>query len=145
MGTLHGNAGSHFAEKRIRRSIRTPLSHMRPTFCWSSLLALFFFGLAGAQDHSNADSGEVPQAQFNPDAVRVNVTEGDDVRFLRLSGIEGPSQNRVTQIVQDDTRVPGKTASGYPNRPLREASHGEKQSAGLCPNPCNKSLFRLWL
>jgi ligand-binding sensor domain-containing protein/signal transduction histidine kinase len=47
-------------------------------------------------------AGGVPQARLNPDPVRVHVIEGDDVRFLRLSGIEGLSQNRVTQIVQDD-------------------------------------------
>jgi ligand-binding sensor domain-containing protein/signal transduction histidine kinase len=75
---------------------------MRPTFCRLSLLALFFFGLAGARDSSSPDVGEVPQARFNPNPVRLKVIEGDDVRFLRLSGIEGLSQNRVTQIVQDD-------------------------------------------
>jgi ligand-binding sensor domain-containing protein/signal transduction histidine kinase len=75
---------------------------MRPTFCRLSLLALFFFGLASAQGSPSPDAGGVPQARFNPDPVRVNVVEGDDVRFLRLSGIEGLSQNRVTQIVQDD-------------------------------------------
>ena len=75
---------------------------MRPTVCRFSLLALFFFGLASAQGNSSPDVSDVPQARFNPDPVRVNVIEGDDVRFLRLSGIEGLSQNRVTQIVQDD-------------------------------------------
>jgi ligand-binding sensor domain-containing protein/signal transduction histidine kinase len=75
---------------------------MRPTFCRPSLLALSFFGLASAQGSSSPDAGEAPQARFNPEPVRVNVIEGDDVRFLRPSGIEGLSQNRVTQIVQDD-------------------------------------------
>jgi ligand-binding sensor domain-containing protein/signal transduction histidine kinase len=75
---------------------------MRPTFCRLSLFALFFFGLPSARGSSSPDAGGVPQARFNPDPVRVNVVEGDDVRFLRLSGIEGLSQNRVTQIVQDD-------------------------------------------
>jgi ligand-binding sensor domain-containing protein/signal transduction histidine kinase len=76
---------------------------MRPTFRRLSLFALFFFGLLpGAQGSSSPDAGGVPQARINPDPVRLNVVEGDDVRFLRLSGIEGLSQNRVTQIVQDD-------------------------------------------
>src|SRR5580698_2432136 len=76
---------------------------MRRTFCKLSPLALLFFGLASAaQGSSSPDAGEAPQARFNPDPVRVNVVEGDDVRFLRLSGIEGLSQNRVTQILQDD-------------------------------------------
>jgi ligand-binding sensor domain-containing protein/signal transduction histidine kinase len=75
---------------------------MRSTFSRLALLAAFFCGLAGAQGSSNPDAGGVPQARFFPDAVRMNVIEGDDVRFLRLSGVEGLSQNRVTQIVQDD-------------------------------------------
>src|ERR1700685_842682 len=75
---------------------------MSRAFCGLSLLALFFFGLAGARGSPSPDTRDVPQARFNPDPVRVNVVEGDDVRFLRLSGIEGLSQNRVTQIVQDD-------------------------------------------
>ena len=75
---------------------------MRPTFCRLFLLALSFFGLAGAWGSPSADGADVPQARFNPDPVRLNVIEGDDLRFLRVSGIEGLSQNRVTQIVQDD-------------------------------------------
>jgi ligand-binding sensor domain-containing protein/signal transduction histidine kinase len=68
-----------------------------------SLLALFFLGLLpSAQGRSSPDASGVPEARINPDPVRLNVIEGDDVRFLRLSGIEGLSQNRVTQIVQDD-------------------------------------------
>ena len=78
------------------------MSRVRPAFCRISILALCFFGLPGARASSSSDAGGVSQARFNPDPVRVNVVEGDDVRFLRLSGIEGLSQNRVTQIVQDD-------------------------------------------
>jgi hypothetical protein len=75
---------------------------MRPTFSRLSLLALLFFGLPGAQGNSSPEAGGVPQARINPDTVRVSVIEGDDIRFLRLSGVEGLSQNRVTLIVQDD-------------------------------------------
>ena len=39
---------------------------------------------------------------MNPEPIRLNVTDGDDIRFLRLSGVERLSQNRVTQIVQDN-------------------------------------------
>src|SRR4029077_17531657 len=80
----------------------THVSRMRPTSCRLPLFALFFFGLSSAQGSSSPTAGDVLQARINPDPVRVNVIEGDDVRFLRLSGIEGLSQNRVTQIVQDD-------------------------------------------
>jgi ligand-binding sensor domain-containing protein/signal transduction histidine kinase len=75
---------------------------MRPNFCRLSLLALLFFGLPGAQGSSSADAGGVPQARIDPDTVRVKVVEGDDIRFLRLSGVESLSQSRVTHIVQDD-------------------------------------------
>ena len=74
---------------------------MKPTYCRLALLPLLFLGLSTAHGISNPDGG-APQARISPDPVRVNVIEGDDVRFLRLSGIEGLSQNRVTQIVQDD-------------------------------------------
>src|SRR4029077_9445359 len=80
----------------------THVSRMRPTSCRLPLFALFFFGLSSAQGSSSPTAGNVLQARINPDPVRVNVIEGDDVRFLRLSGVEGLSQNRVTQIVQDD-------------------------------------------
>ena len=78
------------------------LSRMRPAFYWLHSFAVLFFGAAGAQGISSPDSGSVRQAQISPDPVRIPVVEGDDIRFLRLSGVEGLSQNRVTQIVQDD-------------------------------------------
>jgi ligand-binding sensor domain-containing protein/signal transduction histidine kinase len=78
------------------------LSCMRPPFCSVYLLALLLLGPCSVQGSPTPDAGEVPRARFTPNPVRLNVDDGDDVRFLRLSGIEGLSQNRVTQIVQDD-------------------------------------------
>jgi ligand-binding sensor domain-containing protein/signal transduction histidine kinase len=78
------------------------MSCLRQAFLGPFLLALLVFGPAGAQGSSSPAAGGVPQARFNPDPVRMKVIDGDDVRFLRLSGIEGLSQNRVTQIAQDD-------------------------------------------
>jgi ligand-binding sensor domain-containing protein/signal transduction histidine kinase len=75
---------------------------MRPTLCRLYLLALLIFGSPSARSSSIADAGSVPQARINPDTVRVNVVEGDDIRFLRLSGVENLSQSRATHIVQDD-------------------------------------------
>ena len=76
---------------------------MRPTFCSLCLFAPLFLGLLpSAQGRSSPDADGVPEAEFAPDPVRLHVIEGDDVRFLRLSGVEGLSQNRVTRIVQDD-------------------------------------------
>ena len=78
------------------------LYRMRPFFCSVYLLALLLLGPCSVRANPTPDAGEVPQARFTPDPVRMSVVDGDDIRFLRLSGIEGLSQNRVTQIVQDD-------------------------------------------
>jgi ligand-binding sensor domain-containing protein/signal transduction histidine kinase len=75
---------------------------MRPTFCRLALLALSFFGLPSVQGSSSPDAGGVPQARISLETVRVNVVEGDDIRFPRLSGVESLSQSRVTHIVQDN-------------------------------------------
>jgi hypothetical protein len=75
---------------------------MRPTFCRLALLALSFFGLPSVQGSSSPDAGGVPQARISPETVRVNVVEGDDIRFPRLSGVESLSQSRVAHIVQDN-------------------------------------------
>lgn len=41
------------------------------------------------------------RAKIAPDIVRLEVTDGDDLRFVRLSRSQGLSQQRVTDIVQD--------------------------------------------
>ena len=43
-----------------------------------------------------------PRATIAPDIVRLDVTDGDDLRFVRLSRSQGLSQQRVTDIVQDE-------------------------------------------
>jgi ligand-binding sensor domain-containing protein/signal transduction histidine kinase len=110
---------------------------MRPSVCRLFLPALLFFGLpSAAQVGSNPDAGGVPQARFSPDPVRVSLIEGDDVRFLRLSGVEGLSQNRVTQIVQDDqgfmwlaTQQGVDRYDGYQFRMFKNDPH---QASSLC-------------
>jgi ligand-binding sensor domain-containing protein/signal transduction histidine kinase len=44
----------------------------------------------------------VSQAQVDPEVVRLSVTEGRDLRFVRRLRSQGLSQQRVTHIVQDD-------------------------------------------
>jgi len=44
----------------------------------------------------------VPQATLNPVSVRLQVMDGEDIRFSHLSTKEGLSQSRVGQIVQDN-------------------------------------------
>jgi ligand-binding sensor domain-containing protein/signal transduction histidine kinase len=109
---------------------------MRTTFYRLSLLALFFLGLPCAKVSSSPDGGGVSEARINPDPVRVNVIEGDDVRFLRLSGIEGLSQNRVTQIVQDDQGfIWLATQHGvdrYDGYQFRTFKNDPRQASSLC-------------
>lgn len=46
---------------------------------------------------------ELPiQVRVDPNAVRVPVIDGSDIRFSHLSRAQGLSQSRVTQVVQDD-------------------------------------------
>jgi ligand-binding sensor domain-containing protein/signal transduction histidine kinase len=74
---------------------------MKTTFARVLLVSLMVCGSRNAW--ASADSiGGVLQAHFNPLPVRLSLVDGDDIRFLRPSGIEGLSQNRITQIAQDD-------------------------------------------
>jgi ligand-binding sensor domain-containing protein/signal transduction histidine kinase len=51
---------------------------------------------------TNTASSVVPQAQLTPGLVRLPVSDGHDLRFVRLRRSQGLSQQRVTHIVQDD-------------------------------------------
>lgn len=51
---------------------------------------------------AEAQIANLKQAHVNPRPVRVAVTDGDDIRFNRLSTEAGLSQTRVAQIVQDN-------------------------------------------
>jgi len=67
------------------------------------LCAPFFISPMGAQSRlmPSADS-DLQQVHFNAQTVRVNVAEGEDIRFSRLTTNAGLSQTRVAEIVQDD-------------------------------------------
>jgi ligand-binding sensor domain-containing protein/signal transduction histidine kinase len=84
------------------RTRSAQLSRVSQPFLTVPLFALLFIVLPSAQAAPTTDPGGVPQARIDPHPVRVAVLEGDDIRFLRLPGVEGLSQNRVTQIVQDN-------------------------------------------
>lgn len=51
---------------------------------------------------TNTPSTVVPQAQLTPGLVRLPVSDGHDLRFVRLQRSQGLSQQRVTHIAQDD-------------------------------------------
>src|SRR5690349_9679178 len=70
------------------------------------LWTLIFFGAltahaAGAEAQA-VTSSQPSQASVRHELIRLPVTEGSDIRFVRLSRAQGLSQQRVTHIVQDD-------------------------------------------
>ena len=76
---------------------------MRPTASSAVVLLL----IAAVSSFAQGTSGSQPasasaRAQIDPRIVHLGVTDGDDLRFVRLSRSQGLSQQRVTHIVQDD-------------------------------------------
>jgi len=70
-------------------------------------LAVVYFGIAfgNCLAQNNLESQPLvgpPQAQIAPRVAHLGVTDGNDLRFVRLSRSQGLSQQRVTHIVQDD-------------------------------------------
>src|SRR3954469_12569860 len=70
------------------------------------LWAVACFSLASvacfAQGYAGSTLPSAPaQARIDPQLVRLPVTDGSDLRFVRLSRSRGLSQQRVTHIVQD--------------------------------------------
>ncbi len=66
-------------------------------------LCLFFAAVPcpAAADLQNA-SLAVPQAQVNPEVMRLPVIDGNDIRFTHVSTTQGLSQTRVPSAVKDD-------------------------------------------
>ena len=118
-----------------------------------ALCVLLFLLVSRAQGALNPDFAAVPQARLNPDALSLSVAEGDDIRFLPLAGVEGLSQNRVTQIVQDnDGFVWLATQQGvnrYDGYQFRMFKHDPAQPKSLCGvfmlSFFKDHLGRLWL
>ena len=65
-------------------------------------LAIFFLFSGAVPCAGASESRTVPQAQVNPQVIRLPLIDGNDLRFTRLSTAEGLSQSRVAQIAQDD-------------------------------------------
>lgn len=77
---------------------------MRSVVQPAAILAILACAPLGAQEQASPPpaSPAVPQVRVDSDLIRLSVTEGRDVRFVRLSRAHGLSQQRVTHIVQDD-------------------------------------------
>jgi ligand-binding sensor domain-containing protein/signal transduction histidine kinase len=70
-------------------------------------LAVTYFLLASAAALAQPINGSPPAAgppwaQVDPNTVHLDMTDGSDLRLMRLSRSQGLSQQRVAQIVQDD-------------------------------------------
>jgi ligand-binding sensor domain-containing protein/signal transduction histidine kinase len=66
-----------------------------------ALAVIAFSAIVTTTCHAELSPGPAV-AQIDPQTVRLDVTEGHDLRFVRLSRSQGLSQQRVTHIVQDD-------------------------------------------
>src|SRR5262249_14431549 len=70
----------------------------------SALVFTLLMTRAGSSIASPANivAGNVTQARIAPKVVQIDVVDGKDLRFSRLTRAEGVSQTRVSKIVQDD-------------------------------------------
>src|SRR5215469_4085024 len=96
MKSAHQNGASRNPGVACRRSL--------PGFLL--VLSILLGDVCGAQRVTQKASAlnvsaSVKKVHVNPRIVRINVRDGDDIRFNQLSTGEGLSQTRVSQIVQD--------------------------------------------
>jgi signal transduction histidine kinase/ligand-binding sensor domain-containing protein len=68
---------------------------------WTPALALAFLVPCSDNALGNA-AGIVREARVDPKVVHIEVLDGTDLRFSRLTRAQGVSQTRVSTIVQDD-------------------------------------------
>jgi ligand-binding sensor domain-containing protein/signal transduction histidine kinase len=71
---------------------------------WSFLLcgAIFCATIASAYSATRAGADSLPDARLDSLPTRINVVDGQDIRFRRLSEGAGLSQTRVGSVVQDN-------------------------------------------
>jgi signal transduction histidine kinase/ligand-binding sensor domain-containing protein len=71
--------------------------------CLSGFLCSLSGSVVEAQDDRlTGSSPGVVQARINAVVVKIPVTDGNDIKFMRLTTAEGLSQIKVSQIVQDN-------------------------------------------
>jgi signal transduction histidine kinase/ligand-binding sensor domain-containing protein len=75
---------------------------MRNAWRRAAAIALPFLVPCSGSALGNA-AQTVQEARVDPDVVHIEVRDGEDLRFSRLTRAQGVSQTRVTTIVQDDT------------------------------------------
>jgi ligand-binding sensor domain-containing protein/signal transduction histidine kinase len=123
----------------------------RDNTVWAALLLT----MAICQYACGAPGGEspVPQARIDPKVVQLQVTEGTDIRFTRLSRAQGISQTRAEAIVQDDrgfmwfgTQYGVNRYDGYEFRSFRHIDGDPRSLCGVYIRTLFKDREgRLWL
>lgn len=102
---------------------------------------------------ASGDESAVPQARIDPKVIHLEVVEGTDIRFTRLSRAQGISQTRAEAIVQDDRGFmwfgTQYGANRYDGHEFRSFRHIEGDARSLC-GAYIRTLFedregRLWL
>src|SRR4030081_2651826 len=86
----------------VRRAVHARLSGVRGPRRGTQVSAALLMTICMHARGASGDESVVPQARVDPKVVHLDVTEGTDIRFTRLSLAEGISQTRVESIVQDD-------------------------------------------
>jgi signal transduction histidine kinase/ligand-binding sensor domain-containing protein len=106
---------------------------------WAALLMTMAWAIPAICAHASVASAEesvVPQVRIDPKVVHLDVTEGTDVRFTRLSLAQGISQTRVEAIVQDDRGFmwfgTQYGANRYDGHEFRSFRHIEGDARSLC-------------
>src|SRR6266702_2678657 len=95
----------------------------------------------------------VPQARIDPKLVNLEVTDGTDIRFTRLSRAQGISQTRAEAIVQDErgfmwfgTQYGASRYDGHEFRPFRHIEGDARSLCGVYIRAlCEDREGRLWL
>jgi signal transduction histidine kinase/ligand-binding sensor domain-containing protein len=138
-----------------RRAVHARLSGLRGRRAgmqvWAALLMTT--AICAHARGASGDESVVPQARIDPKVVHLDVTEGTDIRFTRLSLAQGISQTRVEAIVQDDRGFmwfgTQYGANRYDGHEFRSFRHIDGEARSLC-GVYIRTLFedregRLWL
>ena len=77
--------------------------------CWYRVLCFTIYfcivsssGVSAQVNRLTITRPTVPQAWVNHTIVKIPITDGNDIKFIRLTTAEGLSQTKVSQIVQDN-------------------------------------------
>jgi signal transduction histidine kinase/ligand-binding sensor domain-containing protein len=88
-------------QTRFRTETKQMRNVPRPKAAFALALLVPYAGSALAEPVDNG-ARTVREARIDPNVVHIEVVDGKDLRFSRLTRAQGLSQTRVSKIVQDD-------------------------------------------